>query len=319
MYGISVRNDENHILVSSDIRSFHFMGEAALHSNDESGLTTFTGYGGDGLLSGRCMYTFRIAAVNEQSPLVFIRPGAHTTRYGVLRTWYEAGYWYIKILQHGPTYQHPRVYAFTQLTGVTAPMTDTGLVTFLDNGEVAFDSGRRPMAIHDVAIAVPPSMPCDTTPSNYSYGNWNQSSWLNGYGDYHCDTTFNTYDIADAAREDVAFLAPSIAESVIDNVYSGYYKSCGYGGSCQEHRAYTWWWAMYHAAYGLQGTESDLQLTAGWSTIRAGYSFSQNAEGGGWFGGSGKSYSSGARPYSEKTINLTTNPIILINASHYDA
>jgi hypothetical protein len=117
---------------------------------------------------------------------------------------------------------------------------------------------------------------------------------------------------------DLAFLAPSIAEGVYDNVYYGYYKSCG-TYDCQEHRAWTTFWAMYHGTYGFQGDGATLQLKAGWSVMRAGYMFSQVAEGGGWFGGDGKSYSSGDRPYTQKTINLQSTPVILINASHYDA
>lgn len=320
MYGISVRNDSNHILVSSDIRSFHFIGQASHHANIASGLTTFDNYGDRTtvLLSGRCIYTYRITAVNTQAPLVFIRPGTNLNRYGVLRSYYDAGYWYFDIIQSGPNYAYPTVYCFAQLTSVTTPVSDTGLVTYLSNGEVAFDSGRRPLAIHDAQSTIPPAMPSDTAPVDYSYGNWNISWFLTSKGDFKNDTTYNTYDVVDATRSEIAFLAPSIAQAVTDHTYYGFYKSCG-TYSCQEHKAWTTFWAMYQAAYGLEGSGATLKLTAGWSVMRAGYYFSQSAEDGGWFGGGGGSYTSGDRPYAEKTINHFSNPIILINASHYDA
>jgi hypothetical protein len=318
MQGISIRNNDNHILVSSDIRSFHYLGDASLAYNLASGLTTFDNYGYAGsYLSGRCLYTFSINSSIQQAPLVFIQPGLNSNTYGILRKYWSAGAWYIDILQSGPTVAYPRVLCFNQLSGITSPAGGKGIATYLSNGEIAFDSTRGPMAIHDVKTVIQQEVPCDTQPTDYSYNNWNLRTFLTNYGDYHNDTTYNSYNIISAPRENIAFTAPSIAQAVYDNTYYGYYKSCGYGGSCQEHKSWTIFWGMYQGTYGLAGSNSTLQLKAAWSIIRAGYYFSQYAEDGGWFGGGGVSYTSGDRPYTEKTINLQENPIIMIDASNY--
>lgn len=311
-YGISIRNDSNHILVSSDIRSFHYIGDAIRVSNTADGLTTFEGFGGTHL-NGRCIYTYRIPAVNSQAPLVFIKPNG-STRYGIMRTYYSGGYWFMVILQMGGTVSYPsRVLCFSQLSGVTEPLSDTGLVTYLGNGEVAFDSSRRPMAIRDAVTAIPPSVPCDGgVPPNYSTGFRDKVQ----RNDYTCDNTYNAYDIIDGSLTDIAFTAPSFINAVYDHQNSGFKKSCG-TYSCQEHKSWARWWCMYMQTYFLTGSGSTLKLNAGWSPLRAGYYYSESVEGGGMFGGDGSSYTSGEQPYGEATINYQSNVILTINANHY--
>jgi hypothetical protein len=112
------------------------------------------------------------------------------------------------------------------------------------------------------------------------------------------------------------FSCPSLAQAVYSRVINGYkcsdhpYPQSG----CQEHWSTAWWWVMYRAAFRLRSGNFD----AGWTNYQAGYWYQEHYDSGGWFGSGSGGYTSGNRPYSDKTINLQNNAFIIADSSRYD-
>lgn len=86
-HGITITNDNSHILISSDIPSFHYAGTATFIRTTLTGMTEFDGfaYGEEGDLNGRFVHLYEITLRDGTDPLVFIRPGNNTESYGILR------------------------------------------------------------------------------------------------------------------------------------------------------------------------------------------------------------------------------------------
>lgn len=86
-HGIRVTNDNNHVLISSDIPAFHYAGTARFMRTTLTGMTQFDGfaYGDDNDLNGRLVHLYEITLRDGTDPLVFIQPGNNTESYGILR------------------------------------------------------------------------------------------------------------------------------------------------------------------------------------------------------------------------------------------
>ena len=76
---------------------------------------------------------------------------------------------------------------------------------------------------------------------------------------------------------------------------------------------------MYRQAFRIRGGALNYGFVdIGWNVYAAGFAFSSSFEDGGWFGGSGGSYSTGSMPYTPKTINRQAGPFIIADSSRYD-
>lgn len=309
-YGILVKNTSGHILVSSEIESLSCAGTAIYDSLQYSDLTSIPGYGQANTLSGRCIHRFRW--YGSVTPLFFIRPSNYSLFYGILNQWSSGGWQYVDVIQSGGLSQAPTIFVFVP-PRVLTPSGNIGIRTNLSNGQVAFDSRLKPLAIHWAGSVVSPTLPCDggqpTLQSNYA---WNDSTLD---FNFRSDTTFNGYSLSvPYAYNSLMFSAPSIAQAVYTRQKNGFKRSYSTYGQ-QDHWSAAVWWAMYHSAYRIY----DWQFQAGWSVYAAGYYFSSTWDSTDWyeFSGGGGTVQSGNRPYNDKTINLVSNLAIVANADHY--
>ena len=310
-YGISVKNSSGHILVSSEIESLHFAGQASYVSTPYTGLTSFPNYSSSdpqNVLSGRCITRYRIDV--SDTPVFFIKPDDYTRYHGVLNQWESGGYWYVDVIQSGGTQDPADVYAFVKPSSLT-PSGSYGIQTLLPNGSTAFDSRLKPLAITYAASMTPPSIPCDggqpTAQSGYAWNDTNLD---------HDFTSDDTYTQSSSGTlnsvTNLMFSAPSTAQAVYSRVKHGH-KVSHWFFNTQHHYSTAIWWAMYHQAYKLVSGN----IRAGWCPYTAGYYFYSVYQSGGWFGQGGGSAVSGSAPYNDKTINLSANTIIVANAEHY--
>ena len=314
--GILVKNDSGHILVSSDIRSFHFLGKPDYNTTTEAGLTTFPDYNiqdADNVLSGMRIHRYKI--VTSYRPIYFIRPHDYSQYHGVINQWNNGTDHWVDIIVSGTIQTPPTVYAFTDPRAIATPSDTQGIQTFLSDGTEAFDSRKKPLAIVTAAEVIPPEIPCDGgEPTEESGFGWNDRNLDH---DFTSDDTYNSYSVSNMPSTDgMMFAAPSIAQAVYSRVKYGFKRSCRrylFYTSCQDHWSTAIWWAMYHQGYKLLPNE----VRAGWCVYSAGYYFYSRHEDGGWFGGGGGSAETGNAPYNNKTINRDYGAIIIANANDY--
>jgi len=316
MYGIIVKNSYGHLLISSEFESMHCAGAAQFVRTMESGLTSFPDYGGSSLLNGRHIHRYAIVGNAADAPIFFIKPVALNESHGILNQWSSDNTWYVDVLQTGRESIPPIVLAFMTPSSMPPSGEGYGIATFLPNGKRAFDSRLRPLAIYHAQSVIPPEVPCNGGNPPHTDGHpWNDSTLD---FDFNCNNKFNRYGMPyDVTQDNLMFSAPSTAQAVYSRVKRGSKRSCTVYNSCQDHWSTACWWAMYHQAYRVD-TGS---VMAGWGMFAAGYWFKSHWEDGifgtGMFGGSGGSTSTGAQPYSDKTINLQENTIIVADSRYY--
>jgi hypothetical protein len=216
------------------------------------------------------------------------------------------------VIQSGGSSQAPTIFVFVP-PRVLTPTGNIGIRTNLANGQVAFDSRLKPLAIQWAGLVIPPVYPCDggqpTLQSNFA---WNDSTLDFNFRN---DNTYNAYSTGiSTPQSSLMFSAPSIAQAVYTRQKNGFKRSYSTYGQ-QDHWSAAVWWAMYHSAYRLDFG----QLHAGWSVYGAGYYFSSTWDSTDWyeFSGGGGTVQTGNRPYNDKTINRISNLAIVANAEHY--
>ena len=314
-HGLLVTNTAGQVIVSNYTENFHFGGLASFIDYDGPSYTDFPTYGGPyDALDGRVVFNYVFDAPTE--PLVFIKPSDLNAFCGLIRKYNVGNSWYMEVMVTGTSTTPPTLYCFTNPEGIVgSPAENHGLIVYKGNGiDRTFDSRYLPLAIIDGGVHVPPEDPTNTDglPGNTSGHSWNYATLDH---DFRSTTRYNTYSITnDVAYTDMMFAAPCLAQATWKRQMSGYKKSCSnWAGSCQEHWSTAIWWVMYRNLQRLRNGSFD----SGWGPYAAGYSFSSAAEGGGWFGGDGKSYSTGSAPYLQKSINRFENVFLIADSRKY--
>lgn len=314
MYGLQVFNNQGQILISSEIETLHLGGVASYQGLVLGALNDFPNYANDDgafTLSGRFVHRYAIATA--ATPLFFIRPSSYSLFYGILQQFKIGSVWYVDVFQSGSVSNPPTVLAFVTPASAVVSSEQFGLITYLEDGRVAFDSRRFPLSILNAVSVIPPTIPCDGgQPTDQSGFAWNDSTLDHNF---KCDNTYNVYANSTVVPvTNMMFSAPSVAQAVYTRQKRGYKRSSGTYSS-QDHWSTAVWWVMYQQAYRLQnGT-----IHAGWGTYAAGFLFSSTWESAGWYNGGGGSGSvqEGNQPYNDKTINLSFNTMIVADATPY--
>lgn len=314
MHGISIKNNSGHILISSEIESLHLAGAAAYIGTPFSGLTNFPDYGSDDgqtTLSGRHIHRYRVAVMG--APVFFIKPNDASAFHGVLNQWSDGFYAYVDIIQSGASSTPPSIYAFIRPSALPSASAGTGIATFLGGGQRAFDSRLGPLAIVTAMPVTPPAMPCD---GGQPYQSGGYSAGDQGLDwNFRCDNSYATHpNQLVSPSSGYMFSTPSIAQAVYIRRKDGFSIDRNWYGSAFRQWSSAIWWAMYHSAYRL----GNGRVESGWCVYDAGYKYYYSSSSSSWYSGTDNySYQSGSQPYSDKTINLSENIIIVADSRNY--
>jgi len=322
MFGLTVYNNYERLLISDTINAQHFYGKATLVDSGTFGLTSFTGYATDNLLIGRQLFTYHVDT--PIAPLVFIRHNGSHSLYAVIELKTAAsgsGYDIIvmgtaSMLDNSIPPVTPVLYCFIPAEYITTTNGMYGLIVQTEEGKVTFDSRKKPLVVFGGAANANPNVcPMNSGASNLvtSGHPWRYNTFDR---DFKTDETIRNIPITynQIKDTDVMFAATSVIQACYKRQANGYKKSHGFFSS-QEHWSSTIWWAMYRNVF----TVLNGFIQSGWGTYDSGYSYSYRAESGGWGGGGGTSGSGGSAPYLQKTINYDAQATVIISdASIYD-
>lgn len=316
-YGFEAKNDSGKVIINDTIENLHFIGKAT-HDSQYTGYTNFPTYSGaNDTLDGNtiCYYTITCSG----TPVPFIKPTDYSRWTGIIKQSVSGQTWTFHVMCSGAsTGNMPQIYCFVNADDIAIPSGEThGMIVFKADGSTkTFDSRRQPLAITGGGNALPP---VDPTNSSGLPGVTNNAAWQSSSldHDFRSGNQYTSYSDSNINTSNTMFSCPSIAQAVYSRVINGY-KSSNIpwyeGGGSQEHWSTAWWWVMYRSTFRLRSGNFD----AGWTCYQAGYWYSENYESGGWFSGGSGGYTSGNRPYDNKTINRQANAYIIADSSRYD-
>ena len=315
-YGFEAKNDSGNIIINDTIENLHFFGKATRGSSS-AGVGDFPSYSGSNdALDGRCIWTYTITC--SGTPVAFIKPSDYARWHSIIKQSVSGTTWTFEVMISGTsTSNPPDVYCFVNADDVPSSSETHGMQVFKSDGTTkTFDSRKQPLAITGGGNSVSPS---DPTNSSGTPGTTNNASWQASSNDhdFRSSSQYTAYSDSNANTSTTMFACPSIAQAVYSRVINGYKASnipWYRGGGTQEHWSTAWWWVMYRSAFRIRSGNFD----AGWTNYQAGFWYDEHYDSGGWFGGGSGGYSSGNRPYANKTINLQSNAYIIADSSRYD-
>ena len=308
-FGFLAVNNNNQVLVSSDTRNLHLI--AKLTSPAET-IYTSQNYGG--------MRKWRYRVNSAVTPMPFFTmPTADY--YGITRILQVAtNVWDIEVIRSGTGDSVPEVYVFADPRAVSSADT-YGMVIYRDDGSPAFDSRLRPLVIYGGITVTHSGNPRDSFP--YGLSSDNCGSGEASSGGIFAPNTYNGYGFDQNAPVKPIYFFSSLAQAEREAHYHRSHRSCtgfdAYGGCVgygTEENWNSWYWAFYR---GGICSPSRNELRAGWvvSNFGCNYSYSKDNSfvgiGVGGGGGSGGSW-----PYSNKSLNISNNVVIMSDGAKYD-
>jgi len=307
-YGFIAYNDNNDVLVSSDTRNLHFLGK---YTTPTSTITSFDTHGG----IRHWKYTVNASV----TPVVFMYMPT-TDYYGVVRTTQNGTTQYdIEVIRSGTSSTTPDLYVFADPRASTA--TDQyGMIVYQDDGTAAFDSRLSPLAITGGATVTHPNNPKGTISSSLNCKNCGSSD--SAAGSVFAPDQYNTYTVTGQPDKPMFFFA-SLAQSEREVTHYCREEECdgfdAYGNCVGAYRVYEWhsyYWCFYRGGISW---DNDQTLKAGWIANQYGcrWTYSKDSAFIG-IGTGGSSGSGGTWPYSNQTLNLQNNAVIIGDASRYD-
>jgi hypothetical protein len=321
MFGVDVKNDSGHVIISDSIPSLHFMGKATYEGVVYRRSTSFVGYGGS--LQGVSVYKYTTSVNNL--PIVFIKPSNYGLFYGVLTQFFNGSVWEILITQSSTSDTPPELYIFTSAVSTNVPTSEQfGLQTFDTSGNVMFDGRYPPLNAINTVDVQSPTIPgnsgvAPTSTSVNSKSAYQDWVWVLDYN-FDCYNRHNDYSVVSPiASSNVMFSASTTTQAVYLRRKHAYYRSDGGAYTdTQFHEKEYKWAAMYHQGYKV--TNNTVQ--AGWTIYNTAFSYYNYVEGDSGFigigGASGSTSTIGTLPYVQKTINYFSNTLIITDSSLYD-
>lgn len=324
-YGFLALNDDNDVLISSDTKNLHFAGKATEPSTP---LTTFPNHGGFVEL----VYT--IVLPNRVSiPVPFFTMPDPTKFFSIAGVkGVDSGTsdktWSITILKTGGLTTDdpmPEVYVFVDPTAVSVS-GDYGFQVFNADGTVSFDSRARPLVVSSAVSMEQPANPVNSV--NFVALTATQCGGIDNNNFAPTEATEYNFGDTSAQHAKPMYHYNALPQTQREATFYQYSESCtgvSVYGNCIGYDSYlsntSTYWAFYRGGIGSRTTSgTTTSFKAGWIPVIAGCYWSSQS--GGAFlvvGGPGGSTSSGgAWPYSDETINLTAQTVIVANASRYD-
>jgi len=311
-YGFEAKNDLGKVIINDTIENLHFIGKATKGSS-YSGYNDFPTYSGSyDTLDGRviCYYTITCTG----TPVAFIKPNDYSRWHSIIKQSVSGTTWTFHVMSSGTsTSNTPDIYCFVNADNIPSSSETHGMQVFKSDGTTkTFDSRKQPLAITGGGTAISPSDPTNSSglPGHTSGHSWQYKTLDH---DFRSGNQYNSYSNSNIDVSNSMFSCPSLAQGVYNRSQDGYKVSDGYPDD-QEHWSTAWWWVMYRQAFRLRTGYFD----SGWNVYLAGYWYQEQWDSGGWFNGGSGGYTSGNRPYDNKTINLQNNAYIIADSSRYD-
>jgi len=266
-YGLEVKNNNNDVIISSDMFHYHFIGKYThtallvvpdlLHGVNSPNTPEFgptLNKGMENLPAVGAVYEFQIPVNGIMPPMCFIKPGETglSAAFAAIVLTQKIGvYWKIRVFQNRATSIAPILYCFSPLDQVVDTSTESvGMQIFNASGARTFDSRYKPLRI----LATGADLKAPTLAHTGSTG----STWYCSL-DVNSDSTASTFE-AQTNLSDLIYYAPTLAHSCQEHQYqesdSGIYNW----------ENYSWvrgdiWWCFYQSIFRLAST----------STIQANY------------------------------------------------
>jgi hypothetical protein len=304
--GFLALNNNNQVLVSSETRNLHFVGKVFA-----SGIrNAFDSYGG-------CrIFTY---LVNSAVPIVPFFTMPNNGYYGITAVRNVGGItWEIEILSDVLIEPYPVVYVFAD-PRASEPTETHGMQVFMNDGSTSFDSRLRPLAITGGLSVIQPVNPKPALP--FGLEPRNCGSNVSYAGVAFAPDQWNAYPMP-PLPVNTMYSYSSTAQAQRDAMYSASERECDgvdtYGNCVGAERDYFWtsnYWAFYRGAI----RRVDNEIWAGWVTVAFGCNWTYKKDSALLgIGSGGASGTGGAWPYSNETLNLTSSPVIMADASRYD-
>jgi hypothetical protein len=324
-YGFLALNDDNDVLISSDTKNLHFAGKATAPSAPTA---TFTNHGGFVELDYTITLSNRTAV-----PVPFFTMPHLDWKYAIagvkgVNSGSSNKTWTIKIIRtnaNSLSSYMPEVYVFVEPQAISVSEA-YGFQVFNADGTVSFDSRARPLAVTNAVSVYQPANPLSSssvvTLSANSCADINNNAFtpvvrgifLMGPTASHPTKPMYHYNALAQTQREAAF--SQFTESCTG--ISAYGVCLGYESSLSVLSTY---WAFYRGGIGEITTSGNgTFVKAGWIPCQAGCHYASSSSGDFLFiFGPGSSASGGGTwPYSDETINLTPQTIIVADASRYD-
>lgn len=301
--GFLALNNNNQVLVSSDTRNLHLVAK----------LASPTLVNGSSAYGGFVELLYTVACAVTPVPFFTMPTGDY---YGISSVHNNGSYWEIRLIRSGTSGSYPEVYVFADPRAVTA--TDGfGMQVYLNDGSVAFDSRRSPLAVSGGTAVSHPSNPRSSIPGLSA----RYCSSGDGHGGFSPDSENGPYGVSAIPNKPMVHYS-SLAQAERQAAYYDRDESCtgfsAYGG-CIGYGTSDEFWSTYWAFYRGGIRRSGNSIYAGWIVVNGGCwwsSYSDSDFVGIGLGGGGSN--GGQSPYANDTINLSSTAVIIGDASRYD-
>jgi hypothetical protein len=302
-FGLLATNSNNQVLVSSDTRNLHLIVKLSSPTVSK----TSSAYGGFVEL----VYT----VYSLVTPVPFFTMPTNDY-YGIAGIKNTGSNWEIRIIRSGTGESYPEVYVFADPRAVSNA-AGFGMQVFRDDGSLAFDSRRSPLAVTGGTAVVHTSNPRSSIPGLSA----RYCGSGNGHGGFTPDSENGPYGVSTMPNKPM-FHYSSLAQAEREAAYYDKDEDCtgvSYGGSCIGYSTTDEFWSHYWAFYRGGIRRSGSSLYAGWIVVNGGCWWSSYSDSDFIGIGTGSdSGNGGDSPYSNETINLTSAAVIVGDASRYD-
>jgi hypothetical protein len=293
MFGASIKNNSNEVLIDSDTHNYHFVGKFTKSAHwmgpyiiQERGSSTHYWNSPNGLAASQVrgyIFQYKYYTTDQSKPpLCFVKPsstGSSSPYFSIVNTFYNpsgGGYWEFWILQSGPGQLAPTIYLFVTADAMPTalsytytspgdePADSSGPYAFqtLDaEGNVSFDSRYKPLRVigageyQTPTQAVSGSKGSGTTP----YLAPNAPSQIN---------TGNTTTLSDIIVHCPAFSTGCCEYETKREHIHRHYNWLNINTSSYYWGRFDFWWSFYRSAIQLD-TVSTMQV--GYITYMSGH------------------------------------------------
>lgn len=301
--GFLTVNGNNQVLISSDTKNLHYVGQ---YIDPTNYIKNETGYGGINIVNYR-VYCLTV-------PVPFFTMPDTSCYYAIGRiNQVSSGVWNIEVVKSGSNANYPVLYIFSEPAGATSSGTH-GLIVYRDDNSTAFDSRLSPLAITHSFNVSHPFLPRSAIP----YGTLEPQTCNAESGaqpNSFIPTNYNTFYLGSALPAEPMFFYASLAQSCIDT--SAYHNETF---DLFFYKEYEEWWSTYWAFYrGAVKINSSTSILVGWLGINHGcnwrYSRSNSILG---VPVRTDNPNGGQPPYNNDTINLDSTSFLIADASRYN-